>query len=59
MYKLFQSQITKEVIAILQTNIDGSITSFSLDPANSYYQAFLAWKAEGNEPLPPDEGEQA
>jgi hypothetical protein len=26
--------------------------------ANTDYQAFLAWKAEGNEPLPPDEGEQ-
>ena len=25
------------------------------DPANTDYQAFLAWKAEGNEPLPPDE----
>jgi hypothetical protein len=22
------------------------------DPANTDYQAFLAWKAEGNEPLP-------
>ena len=29
------------------------------DPDNSDYQAFLAWKAEGNEPLPADEGEQA
>jgi hypothetical protein len=28
------------------------------DPANTDYQAFLAWKAEGNEPLPPDEQEQ-
>jgi hypothetical protein len=27
------------------------------DPANSDYQAFLAWKAEGNEPLPADEPE--
>jgi hypothetical protein len=25
------------------------------DPANTCYQAFLAWKAEGNEPLPADE----
>ena len=27
------------------------------DPANTDYQAFLAWKAEGNEPLPADQGE--
>lgn len=25
------------------------------DPANTDYQAYLAWLEEGNEPLPPDE----
>jgi hypothetical protein len=25
------------------------------DPANTDYQTYLAWVAEGNEPLPPDE----
>ena len=29
-----------------------------LDPANTDYQAYLQWLAEGNEPLPPDEPEQ-
>jgi hypothetical protein len=29
------------------------------DPANTDYQAFLAWKAEGNEPLPADDDGQA
>lgn len=24
------------------------------DPANTDYQAYLKWLAEGNEPLPPD-----
>ena len=28
-----------------------------MDEANSDYAAYLAWLAEGNEPLPPDEGE--
>jgi len=27
------------------------------DPDNTDYQAYLKWLAEGNEPLPADEGE--
>jgi hypothetical protein len=27
------------------------------DPANTCYQAYLQWLAEGNEPLPPDSQE--
>jgi hypothetical protein len=57
-YKLYKAGLGNAV-GIIRFNDDGSITSFAQDPANTDYQAFLAWKAEGNEPLPADEGEQA
>ena len=28
-----------------------------INPANTDYQAFLLWKAQGNEPLPADESQ--
>ena len=59
-YKLYKTFPTKaEADAVMKTNEDGSITSFIFDPANTDYQAYLAWLAEGNEPEPADtQGEQ-
>jgi hypothetical protein len=50
MYKLLKS-VTGETNVVLK---DG-VTSIPFDPANTDYQAYLKWVAEGNTPLPPDE----
>jgi hypothetical protein len=50
MYKLWKSVMGKE--AIIRTS-DGACIPF--DPANTDYQAYLKWVAEGNTPLPADE----
>ena len=56
MYKLYRTDPKSAVVdAVLLTHEDGSMTSFLMDEANSDYQAYLAWVAEGNEPLPAEE----
>jgi hypothetical protein len=49
MYKL-QNDLQGNAGSVFRT--DG--WSIPFDPANTDYQAYLAWLAEGNEPLPPD-----
>jgi hypothetical protein len=55
MYKLIKDPFS-ENISFVQRIADKAGIPF--DPANSDYQAFLAWRAEGNEPLPADDPEQ-
>ena len=53
MYKLVNRN--NELVAILRIADNASIP---FDPANTDYQAYLKWVAEGNTPEPADEGSQ-
>jgi hypothetical protein len=53
-YKLLKGGIENKEYGVLRDNGDGTMTSFLFDPANTDYQAYLKWLAEGNEPLPSD-----
>jgi hypothetical protein len=50
MYKL-QKNSNDEVCAV---TIVGQFISIPFDPANTDYQEYLKWVAEGNEPEPAD-----
>ena len=56
MYKQYKNTITGQTVtqAIIRTT-DGSCIPF--DPANTDYQAYLKWVAEGNTPLPAEGAE--
>ena len=55
MYKLNKSIFTNEPCSVNRDNGDGFVTSIPFNPANTDYQVYLAWLAEGNQPLPADE----
>jgi hypothetical protein len=55
MYKLINNKLTGETSSIQRLH-DTAFIPF--DPANTDYQAYLKWLAEGNTPEPAD-GEQA
>ena len=50
-YKLIIDRVTGQACGV----VSSSGWSIPFDPDNTDYQAYLAWLAEGNEPLPADE----
>jgi len=51
MYKLIKNPITKEVTVIFRLT---DYANIPVDPANTDYQEYLEWLAEGNTPEPAD-----
>ena len=51
MYKLIKNYKTG-IVDVVNKQIDGAVLSIPFDPANTDYQEYLKWVAEGNEPLP-------
>lgn len=52
MYKLIADSFTREIVTILRMN-DGAL--IPTNTANTDYQAYLKWLAEGNTPEPAEE----
>ena len=52
-YKLFF--YNGENVSVTKFENNEFVASIPIDPDNTDYQAYLAWIAEGNEPLPTDE----
>ena len=53
-YKLYNSAITGETVSVIKNPDNAIRIGIPFDPDNTDYQKYLAWLAEGNEPLPAD-----
>ena len=52
MYQIINDPLTGQPAQAIKRISDNAFIPF--DPANTDYQAYLEWLAEGNEPLPAD-----
>jgi hypothetical protein len=55
MYKLLKDDFSDELKQMVKRTSDNVFIPF--DPANTDYQEYLKWLAEGNTPEPADQGE--
>ena len=55
MYKLIKTFFSDEIKHVQRLS---DMATIPFDPANTDYQAYLKWVAEGNVPTPADEGTQ-
>ena len=54
-YKLHRSKLSDEISVVIK-NPDAALrVCIPFNPANTDYQEYLEWLAEGNEPLPADD----
>ena len=58
MYKLVFNQMTQKIECVNKQE-GNLLLSIPFDPDNTDYQQYLAWIAEGNQPLPADENSNA